>query len=250
MSLNPLAPAFLPHFQSSPDPPISLCNSTAMSLPLAQLLCGMPSQILPSHAPSVNQHIADGTLLLPLLQPTNQSKPVTGTHQPAPGSSSLLSSPIQHQANCLQAIHKTLRQFNQHLKAEHLDRQTLQLIVLQLHSDFALLRSLLFANKDIAVKTSTTSPLLNPNTNPDPASSVCTEDPKLRSTLVGAVGPFRAKANKPECVNSQSSTNTLEAPPITTQKLNSRISRLENFFAAETATYTSMTAGIHSQYLS
>ena len=85
----------------------------------------MPPQIIPSHAPSIDQHINDGTLLLPLLQPTNQSTPDAAAHQPTPGSSALLSSPLQHQANCLQAIHKTIQQFNQHLKAEHLDRQTL-----------------------------------------------------------------------------------------------------------------------------
>ena len=100
-----------------------------MSLPLAQLICGMPPQTIPSHAPSINQHITDGTFFLRLLQPTN---PDAAAHQPTPGSSALLSSSLQHQANCLQAIHKTIQQFPQHLKEEHLDRQTLQLIVLQL----------------------------------------------------------------------------------------------------------------------
>ena len=33
MSLNPFAPTFVPHYQSPSDPPISLCNSTTMSLP-------------------------------------------------------------------------------------------------------------------------------------------------------------------------------------------------------------------------
>ena len=110
MSLNPLAPAFLPHYHSSSDPLIPLCNSTTMSLPLAHLICGIPPQTILSHAPSINQHITDGTFLLPLLQPPNLSKPVTAAHQPTPGSSTLLSSPLQHQANCLQAIHKTIQQ--------------------------------------------------------------------------------------------------------------------------------------------
>ena len=100
--------------------------------------------MIPSHAPSINQHLTDGTLLLPLLQPTNQSQPDAGAHQPTPGSSTLSSSPLQHQAICLQAIHKTIQQFNQHMKTERLDRQTLQLIVLQLQHHFALLRCLLF----------------------------------------------------------------------------------------------------------
>ena len=112
MSLIPLTPAFLPHYQSSSEPPILLYNSTAMSLPLAQLLCGMPSQIIPSHAPSINQHITAGLLLLPLLQSTNQSEPAAAAPPPTPRSSTFLSSHLQHQANCLQAIHKTNLQFN------------------------------------------------------------------------------------------------------------------------------------------
>ena len=122
MSLNPLAPAFLPHYQSSSDPLVSLCNCTTMGLPLAQLICGMPPQTIPSHAPSINQHITHSTFHLPLLQPTNWPKSGAAVHQPTPGSSAFLPSPLQHQANCLQAIHKTIQQFNQHSKAEHLDR--------------------------------------------------------------------------------------------------------------------------------
>ena len=106
MSLNPLAPDFFPHCRSCTEPSISLCNSTTMSLPLAQLLCGMPPQTIPSHAPSINQHTTEGTFLLPFLQPTNQSKPDAAAYQPTPGSSALLSSSLQHQANCLKAIHK------------------------------------------------------------------------------------------------------------------------------------------------
>ena len=122
MLLNPLEPAFLPHCQSSSDPPILLCHSNTKSLPLAQLLCGMPPQTIPTHAPSFNQHITDGTFLLTFLQPTNQSKSDAAVHQPISGSSTLLPTSLQHQANCLQAIHKTIQQFNQHLKEEHLDR--------------------------------------------------------------------------------------------------------------------------------
>ena len=154
ISLNPFAPAFLP--LSSSDPPISLCkcNSSTMSLPLTQIFCGIPPQIVPPHAPSVNQHITVSTFLLTFLQQTNQSKPNAAAHQPSPEPSAPLSSPPQHQAKCLQAIQKTIQQFNQHLKAQHLNRQTLQLIVLQLQIDFALLRCLLFRNKDETVKNS------------------------------------------------------------------------------------------------
>ena len=216
LSLNPLAPTFLPQYQSSSDPPTSLCNTTAMRLPFAQLVCGMAPQTIPSLAPPINQHLTDSTFLLPLLQPTNQSTPDTAAHQLTPGSSARLPSSLQHQASCLQAIHKTIQQFNQHLKAEHLDRQTLQLIVLQLQNDFAVLHYLLFSpvetisNKDITVKHSATSPLLNskvnpnhypnPNLNPNPTSSAFPlpdpgEPTPRRSTPVGDVGPPGTKTN-------------------------------------------------------
>ena len=100
----------------------------------------MPPQIIPPHAPSINQHITDGTFLLPSLQLTSQSKPNAAVHQSTPEFSALLSSPLLHQANCLQAIHKTIQQLNQQLKAENLERRALQLIALQLQNDFALLR--------------------------------------------------------------------------------------------------------------
>ena len=146
------------------------------------------------------------TLHLPLLQPTNQSEPDAAVHQPTPGSSAFLPSSLQHQAKCLQTIHKTVQQFNQHLKAELLDRQKLQLIVLQLQNDFALLRHLLFSpvetisNKDITVKNSATSPLFISKPNPNPTTSGFPlpgpSEPKLcRSTPVGAVGPPRTKTN-------------------------------------------------------
>ena len=257
MSLNPLATAFLPLSQSSSDPPLSLYNSTAMSLPLAQLFCRMPPQIIPSHAHSITQHALDGTLLLPLPQSTNRSKPNAAPHQPPLESSALLSSPLQHQANCLPAIHKTIQQFNQHLKAQHLDRQTLQLIVLQLKNDFALLRYLLLSSKDIATKDSATSPLLNPNPNHDPNPLPISTafplpgpgDPQLpRSTPVGAVGSPRTKTNEPANADRQPTPDTQEAPSTTVQILTSRICKLEKLLVDEISSYTSITAGIHSQY--
>ena len=116
-----------------------------MSLPLAHLICGMPPQLIPFDAPLINQVITDGTFNLPPIRPKNPSKPDAEVQHALPGSSSILSSSFQQQANCLQANHKTIQQFNQHLKAEHLDRQTLQLFVLQLQNDLALLRYLLFS---------------------------------------------------------------------------------------------------------
>ena len=243
MSVNPLAPDFLPQFQSSYDPAISLGNSSTMSFPLAQLFCGMPPQIIPPHAPSTNQHITDSTFLLPTLQLTNQSKPNATAPQPNLESSALLCFPLQHQANCLQSIHKTIQQFKQYLKAEHLDRQALQLIALQLQNDFALFRYLLFSDKDRAAKDSATSSLINsnPNPNPNPTSSAftfpCTDDAKLRrSTPVGAMEPPRAKTNYPANADSQPILNTHEAPSTTLQNLVSRIGKLEKLFTDEVAT--------------
>ena len=260
MSLNPLAPAFLPHYQSSSDPPILLCNSTIMSHPLAHLICGMPPQAIPSHAPSVNTHTTDGTFLHPLLQPT-KSMPDAAVHQPTPGSSLLLPSSLQHQANCLQAIHKTIQQFKQHLKEEHLDRQTLQLIVLQLQNDFALLRYLFFSpvknrsHKDVTSENSATNPLFHPkpSPNPNPTSSAFPfsgpGEPILRrSTPVGAVVPPRTKTNNSANADFLPTLDTQEAPSTTVQSLTSRICKLEKLFADEISTYTSITAGIHSQY--
>ena len=254
ISLNPLAPAFLPHHQSSSDPPLSLCNSDTMNIPLAQLNCAMPPQIIPSHVPSINQHIVDHTLLHPLLQHTNQSQPDAAAHQSMPGLSASSPSSLQHQSNCLQAITKTIKQFSQHLKVEQLDRQTLHLILLQLQNDFALLRYLLFSpvdtipNKHITVKDSATSPLLDSKLNPIPnaASTACTEAPKLRRlTPVGAVGTAKTKTSNTANADSQPILNTQET---TIQNLTSRICKLEKLFANEVSTYTSITAEVHSQY--
>ena len=254
MSLNPLAPAFLPHPQPSSDPPISLCNSTTMVIPLVQLVCGMLPQTLPSHAPFTNQHIADNPFFLPLPQPTTQSQPNTAAvSPPTPGSSSLLPPSLQHQANCLQAINKTIKQFTQHLQAKQLNRQLLQLIFLQIQNDFALLRYLLFSNKDLAARRSAASPLPNPNPTPNPSSTSSAPphpspgDPKLhRSTPVGAVGTTRTKTN--DTTNADSQPTPKEAPSATLQNLTTKISKLEKLFAHEISSYTSITAGTHSQY--
>ena len=122
--LNPFAPAFLPHNQFSSAPRISLCNSTAMSLPLAQRFRGMPPPITPFYGSPITQSTTDGTFIIPLVQPKNPSKQDAETLQLLPGFSSLLPSPLQHQAQCRQAIHKTNQQFHQHLKAEQLNRKT------------------------------------------------------------------------------------------------------------------------------
>ena len=209
-----------------------------MSLPLAQLFRGMPRQIIPSHAPPINQPITDGTSNLPLIQPKDPSKQDAAAHQPPPGSSSLLPSPLQHQTHCLQAFYKTVQQFHQHLKTEQLDQKTLQLNVLQLQNEFPLLRYLLFSSvrtiltSDTSVTNSTTSPLTNPNPNPNPTSTAlllpCTDEPKFRrSTPEGAVGSPRAKTNNAANAIFLSSPNTREAPPTQMQHLTSRIFKFE-----------------------
>ena len=139
------------------------------------------------------------------------------------------------------------------MKAENLDRQALELIALQLQNDFALLRYLLFSDKDTSATDFGPSPLINPNTNPNPTSSAstlpCTDDARLRrSTPVGAVGPSRAKTNNSANPDFQPLLNTQEVPRTTLQNLASRICKLEKLFADEITTYTSITAGIHSQY--
>ena len=91
------------------------------------------------------------------------------------------------------------------------------------------------------------------NPNPNPTSSAFTlrytDDAKLRrSTPVGAVEPPRAKTNNSATADFQPTLNTQEAPPTTGQNLTSRNCKLEKLFTDEIATYTSITAGIHSQY--
>ena len=212
MPLNPLAPAFLPHHQSSSGPPLSLRHSDTMNLPLAQLMCGLPPQPISLLDPSIPQQTIDSTL----LQPTNQSPADATTRNPICGSSAPLSFSSQYQSNCLQAINRTIKQLSQHLMAEQLDRQALQLILLQLQNDFAVLRYLLFSpirtlsNKDITVKDTATSPFFdtnahpnpNPNPNPNPShhstsSAFPLPGPRAptlrRPTPVGAVGTPKTK---------------------------------------------------------
>ena len=277
MSLNPLAPAFLPQHQSSSDPPIMLDHSYAMNFPLVPLTCGPPPQSIPLLTSSINQQPTDSALLLPLLQSTNQSTADTIARKPTCGSSTLLPSSLQNQTKCLQAINNSLQQFNQHLKEEKLNRQILQLIALQLQNDFAVLRYLLFSstetlpNKDISVQDTATSPLFNlsanpnpnvkpkpnPNPNPNPSPQLSSSvfplpgprAPTLHcSTPVGVVGSARSTANNTANADSQPTPNTQETPSTTVQNLTSRICKLEKLLANEISSYTSITAGIHSQY--
>ena len=90
----------------------------------------MHPQLIQSHAPPTSQAITDGIFMLSFTQPKNPSKQDAKFHQPPPESSSILSSPLQRPANCIQAFHQTIQQFNQHLKAEQLDRKPLQVIAL------------------------------------------------------------------------------------------------------------------------
>ena len=207
-----------------------------MGLPLAQIFCGKPPSIAPSHALPFGQPTTDDSFILRLIQPRNPPRRNAEAPQARPGTSSDWSLPLQHQAQCLQAIQKTIRQFDQHLKTEQQDRKTLQLIVLQLQNDFTLLRYLSVSSVGTipichpAVKNSATSPLLN--SNPNVTLNVlllhCSDGPQLRRyTPEDTVGPPRAKPNKFANVDLQSSTTTREASPTTAQNLTSRISKLE-----------------------
>ena len=66
--------------------------------------------------------------------------------------------------------------------------------------------------------------------------------------MEGAVGPTRAKTNNSSSADFQFSANTREAPQTTAQNLTLIISKLKKLFADEIAAYTSITAGIHSQF--
>ena len=62
------------------------------------------------------------------------------------------------------------------------------------------------------------------------------------------MGPPRAKTNSSANTDFQPTLNKREAPPTRAQNLASTICKLEKVFADEVTTYTSITAGIHSQY--
>ena len=222
------------------------------------MICGLPSPINPSHAPTLRQPVTDNTFILPLIQRKNPPKLDAESLQFPPGSSSL-----QHQAQGLQAIHETIQQFHKHLKSEQLDRKTLQLLFLQLQNHIAILRYLLFSSvgtlpiSDIPVKFLATSPVINtkshPNPNPNPTSTAllppCADEPKIRRfTPEGAVGKHRVITGYPANADFQFSPNTREAPPTTAQNFTSRFFKLEKLFADGIATYTSITAGIDSLY--
>ena len=61
------------------------------------------------------------------------------------------------------------------------------------------------------------------------------------------MGSPRAKTNNSANADFQPTPNTQEAPLITVQNLTSRYSKLEKLFTDQIATYTSITAGVHSQ---
>ena len=69
-----------------------------------------------------------------------------------------------------------------------------------------------------------------------------------RSLNGGAVGPPRTKTNNTANVDFQPVPKTQEASSTTIQNLTSRICKFEKLFANEVSTYTSITAGVHSQY--
>ena len=202
MSFNPLVPAFLPHYHFPSDPPISLCNPAAKNLPLAQVFCGMPPSITPFHAPPITQPVVDGAFILPPFRPKKPSKQDDEIVQPLPESSSLLLLSLQHQEQCLEVIHKTIQQIHQHLKAEPLNKRTLQMIFFQLQNDFAFLRYLLFSSvgtipvNDTSVNNSAFSPPTNHNLNLNPTFLHSRSSALMNNQIV--VLPGRALWDHPE----------------------------------------------------
>ena len=214
MSLKTPAPASLLHYQFPSDPPISLCNSTAMSLPLAQIYCGLPPSITPYPAPPLRQPITDATFILPLSsQRTHLSRMQKLFNHLL--DTSLLPSPLQHQAQCLQAIHKTIQQLHRQKKAEQLDRKTLRIIVLQFQNGFALLRYLLFFSvgsfpiSDPSVKNSATSQSINPNPNPTSNALLLPCAAELQLVVL----PRRALQHPPERNQTALQTSTFSLQP-------------------------------------
>ena len=129
MPLNPLAPAFFLHNQLPSDPPITLRRPITMNLPLAQIFCGRPSPFVPP--PTLHIHIPqpiyDGTDL-PFTLQKNPSIEDPECVQPLSGPStlSIVSSPSSTMSTRDQ---KRIKRFQQQLKAAHLDRKTLQLLL-------------------------------------------------------------------------------------------------------------------------
>ena len=178
MPLNALAPAFFFHNQLPSDPPITLRRPTTMNLPRAQIYCGMPSPFVPPSTLHIPQPINDGTDL-PFTLQKDPSIVDPDSVQPLPGPSTLFPSSLHPQAQCLHAIQKRIKQLQHQLKAAHLDRKALQLIALQFHNDFAMLRYLLlysvgnFSPHDNSDSHSTIQPGNEPNPNPKPKNVQC-----------------------------------------------------------------------------
>ena len=151
------------------------------------------------------------------------------------------------------------------MKADQLDWKTLLIIALDFQNDFALLRYLLFHSVENIFSDDnsashwtiqpTNKPNPNPNLNPDHSRIFAdtlptTVDEPLTFcfTAEGAVGPPITKPINSSSTSFQLSVNTREAPATTMKNLTPKIFELEKLFAAEIGTYTSITAGLHSQY--
>ena len=89
---------------------------------------------------------------------------------------------------------------------------------------------------------------INPNRTSNALPIPCANEPSVRRfTLEGAVGPLRTETTNSSSIRFQSLPNTREIPLATMWNITSKVSNLEKIFANEKATYTSITAGIHSQ---
>ena len=139
MSINHLAPVPFRQHNRLTALAESLDNLTSMNPYLLPIVCGMHSltELSTFHVSTPN---FDATI------PQKQLRLNPQPFQHLRGTP--LTQPSVHQnqqAQCLHAIHMTIRQLHEHLKSDQLNRKALQLIALQLQNDFALLRYLLFS---------------------------------------------------------------------------------------------------------
>ena len=144
------------------------------------------------------------------------------------------------------------------MKAEQPDRKTLQLIVLQLLNYFALLRYLRFPSvrtnpiSDTSVENSATSSPINPKRN---ANRNCTSIAHLLPCATGlSINRFTPEEGmgppdrKQKILQLPTSNHHPTHGKLLQLRRTSKNSELRKLFADEISTYTSITAGIHSQY--
>ena len=254
MSFNLFAPAPFPHYQFPQPICLAVQHYHDESPSCSNLLPKCLHRSPPPHAPPITQTITDGTLKLPL------SSRRTHLNRMQKLFNLLLDLQFfcSHLFNIRRKVCKqfTFQQLQQHLKAEQLDRKTLQIIFCHLRNDFVVLGYLFLTSFEITpisdtfvINSAISRPIiLYSNPNPNPTSNAlpipCADEPSVRRfTPERAVGPPRAKTNNSSNADFQSSPNTREAPVTILQNITSRISELEKAFTVAIASYTSIMRG-------